>query len=162
MPITLNYPGRGKASVHPSSGDYRCICRSMVVAGSDGGVYFTNARGDILKYNSITEKIDICLSGGMRKDYFGSYDWTKPGSMSYNWRQVFWHPTYRGGCILGVHGNSGYMFMYRPSKTGKSKSGGKTYITTKSAKWDVRPFLLRISGIYILWIMSCTISQVHQ
>jgi len=40
----------------------------------------------------------------------------QPGNMGYHWRQVFWHPTFRGGCVLGVHGNSGYLFAFKPPR----------------------------------------------
>ena len=109
----LDYQGRGQGEkAHPRTGDYRCVCRSILV-GPDQCVYFTNAQGDLLRFDPSGGEaagVEVYIAGGLKLDYFGTYDWTQPGSMCYNWRQVCWHPTYRGGCVLGVHGNSGYLF----------------------------------------------------
>ena len=72
----------------------------MVVCPLDGCCYFTNGRGDILRFDPQGNeeaggaegagqgKVSIHAERGMRLDYFGKYDETQPGSMSYNWRQV--------------------------------------------------------------------------
>jgi hypothetical protein len=105
-----DYPERGEGEgVHPRTGNYRCICRSIVVL-PDKCAYFSNSKGDILRFNPSVGAVEVFLENGLQLDYFGSYDWTKPGSMSYNWRQVWYHESYRGGAIVGVHGNSGYLF----------------------------------------------------
>ena len=50
----------------------------------------------------------------MRKDYFGFYDPAEPGHMAYCWRQMVWYsPEQR---FYGVHGNSGYLFTFDPTK----------------------------------------------
>eukprot|EP00040_Diaphanoeca_grandis_P031903 m.192009 g.192009 ORF g.192009 m.192009 type:complete len:923 (+) comp32451_c0_seq1:215-2983(+) len=111
----LDYPGRGKGEgVHPTTGDYRCVCRSMVVDDNDASVYWSNAFGSILRYSDGVISEALVAKDGLKRDYFGKFDPTQPGSMAYHWRQVFWHPTYRGGCVLGVHGNSGYLFAFVP------------------------------------------------
>ena len=105
-----DYPQRGEGeAVHPRTGKYRCICRSIVVL-PDKCAYFSNAKGDILRFNPSRACVEVFLENGLQLDYFGSYDWTKPGSMSYNWRQVWYHASYHGGAMIGVHGNSGYLF----------------------------------------------------
>lgn len=86
-------------------------------------MFFSNAFGDVLTFNPDTDPntVSVCLAGeeGMKRDYFGSYDPARPGSMAYHWRQVAYHPTFNGGCVLGVHGNSGYLFTFRPPRPGQ-------------------------------------------
>ena len=104
--------GRGEAGV--VGDDYRVICRSMFVDPATGTLYLSTAEGDILTYKpgetsfSKLEDIDLKL------DYFGSYDPTRPGSMGYNWRKIFWYPAQQAA--YGVHGNSGYLFRFDPRK----------------------------------------------
>lgn len=104
--------GRGEAGV--VGGDYRVICRSMFVDPASGILYLSTAEGDILTYKpgeasfSKLEDIDLKL------DYFGSYDPTRPGSMGYNWRKIFWYQPHQ--TAYGVHGNSGYLFKFDSRK----------------------------------------------
>ncbi len=91
---------------------YGAICRSLVLDPESGSVYFTTARGDILRYRPDTEKIELLAGADLRKDYFGSYSPNTPGHMGYHWRQTFWYPPERA--IYGVHGNSGYLFRFDP------------------------------------------------
>jgi len=93
---------------------YRTICRSLAIDPRDGAVYFSNGDGEILRYDYDRETIETLQGENLRKDYFGLYDPTCPGHMGYNWRQVFWHPT--ENVIYGVHGNSGYLFRFDPSR----------------------------------------------
>eukprot|EP00750_Incisomonas_marina_P007207 INCI14778.9.p1 GENE.INCI14778.9~~INCI14778.9.p1 ORF type:complete len:1002 (-),score=145.66 INCI14778.9:371-3376(-) len=111
--------------VHPRTGEYRCVCRSMVVDPRTGRVYWTNASGDVLEYDDdvaqddhgqgpatagrkgLLRVISAGDSGGLRRDYFGSYSPSDPGHMAYHWRQVQWVD---GLGIVGVHGNSGMLF----------------------------------------------------
>eukprot|EP00039_Didymoeca_costata_P003600 m.68623 g.68623 ORF g.68623 m.68623 type:complete len:922 (-) comp11986_c0_seq1:86-2851(-) len=122
VPTTIEYTGREDGeSVHPRTGKYRCVCRSFALVPQTGAVYFTNAAGDILEWSPTKpDKVTVVLSDseGLHRDYLGSWDVTKPGSMAYHWRQVFYHATYRGGCVLGVHGGSGYLFAFHPPSTG--------------------------------------------
>ncbi len=55
------------------------------------------------------EETDLVL------DYFGKYDFTKPGSMGYNWRKIFWYN--KENVAYGVHGNSGYLFRFSPDQS---------------------------------------------
>jgi hypothetical protein len=91
---------------------FRVICRSIVINPDDGSAYFTNGEGKILRYDLTKDSIDTVLGDDLQKDYFGKYDWTTPGHMAYNWRQVFWYPPTKE--IYGVHGNSGYLFKFNP------------------------------------------------
>jgi hypothetical protein len=50
----------------------------------------------------------------MRRDYFGSYDPSAPGTMGYNWRQTVWYAPEKA--FYGVHGNSGYLFRFDPRR----------------------------------------------
>jgi hypothetical protein len=118
----LDYPGRGGGeSVHPRTGGYRPVCRSMAVDPRTGKCYLSNTAGDILEVDveggggaaAGAPSVKPVLSGseGLVRDYFGKYDITAPGSMGYHWRQVQWVDGHRGtGCIVGMHGNSGYLF----------------------------------------------------
>ncbi|TKT92561.1 hypothetical protein FDK13_09520 [Dyadobacter frigoris] len=92
--------------------DFRSLCRSLFVDTLTGGVCFSVAEGDIFCYKLENETLKKLENVDLRLDYFGKYDPTQPGSMSYNWRKVFWHPTEE--VAYGVHGNSGYLFRFDP------------------------------------------------
>jgi len=92
--------------------DFRSLCRSLFVDSELGDVYFSTADGDIFTYNPETQILHKLENVDLRLDYFGRYDPTRPGSMCYNWRKVFWHP--REQVAYGVHGNSGYLFRFDP------------------------------------------------
>lgn len=104
--------GRGEAGVVGE--DYRVICRSMFVDPKDGRVYFSTGEGDIMYYAPGMDTFEKLPDLNLKLDYFGEYDATRPGSMGYNWRKIFWHPG--EGVAYGVHGNSGYLFRFDPSK----------------------------------------------
>lgn len=93
--------------------DFRSLCRSLLIDSTTGKVYFTVAEGDVLVYDPESKTIEK-QHVNLRLDYFGNYDYKQPGSMSYNWRKVFWHP--REGVGYGVHGNSGYLFKFKPTE----------------------------------------------
>ncbi|MDR2039400.1 MAG: hypothetical protein LBQ60_15875 [Bacteroidales bacterium] len=94
--------------------DYRVLCRSMFVDTRNGNLYYSTAEGDIWTYHPKYNKPEKLDEVDMKLDYFGTYDYTDPGSMAYNWRKVCWceqeHVAY------GVHGNSGYLFRFDPEK----------------------------------------------
>jgi hypothetical protein len=92
--------------------DYRSLCRSLFVDPQNGAVYFSTAEGDIYTYTPGEAGIGQVRGVDLRLDYFGQYDPTRPGSMGYNWRKIFWHPTEE--VAYGVHGNSGYLFRFSP------------------------------------------------
>ncbi len=94
--------------------DYRVLCRSMFVDTKDGVVYYSTADGDIFSYSPAAKKIRKLEGISLRLDYFGQYDASVPGNMAYNWRKVFWHPLEE--VAYGVHGNSGYLFMFDPRR----------------------------------------------
>lgn len=102
--------GRGEAGA--VGDDYRVICRSMVVDPGDGTLYVSTAEGDILTYRPDTGTLAKVEEINLRLDYFGRYDPTRPGSMGYNWRKIFWHAS--EAVAYGVHGNSGYLFRFDP------------------------------------------------
>jgi len=94
--------------------DYRVLCRSMFVDHRDGKVYYSTAEGDIYSYHPGERKMEKLTDVDLRLDYFGKYDYTRPGSMSYNWRSVVWYPDEE--VAYGVHGNSGYLFRFDPRR----------------------------------------------
>jgi len=95
--------------------DYRVICRSMFVDDRDGLVYFSTSEGDIFSYNpNNSAGVEKVAGVDLRLDYFGKFDFTRPGTMSYNWRAIEWSPA--EGVAYGVHGNSGYLFRFDPLK----------------------------------------------
>ncbi|RAK00115.1 hypothetical protein LX87_01813 [Larkinella arboricola] len=102
--------GRGEAGT--VGDDYRVICRSMFVDEGDGTLYLSTAEGDILTYQPETATLGKLDGVDLRLDYFGKYDPTRPGSMGYNWRKIFWYAP--EGVAYGVHGNSGYLFRFDP------------------------------------------------
>lgn len=102
--------GNGEAGI--PGNDYRVLCRSMIIDPENGSVYFSTSEGDIFTYNTETETVNKVENVSLKLDYFGKYDPTRPGSMSYNWRSIFWYPP--ENAAYGVHGNSGYLFRFNP------------------------------------------------
>jgi hypothetical protein len=102
--------GRGEAGT-PGE-DFRTLCRSLFVDPRDGVVYFSTAEGNIFTYSPDTLTVQKLDGMDLRLDYFGSYDPTRPGSMGYNWRKIFWYAPEE--VAYGVHGNSGYLFRFDP------------------------------------------------
>lgn len=92
--------------------DYRVLCRSMVVDPRDGVVYFSTAGGAIGSYHPEQQTLQWLTQDGLKLDYFGQYDPTRPGSMGYNWRKIFWYAP--ESVAYGIHGNSGYLFRFDP------------------------------------------------
>ena len=107
----------GKISANGEAGnpgdDYRVLCRSMLINPENGEVYFSTSEGDIFNYNPNEKIIHKLEDVNLKLDYLGKYDHTRPGSMSYNWRSIFWYPP--EGVAYGVHGNSGYLFRFDPA-----------------------------------------------
>lgn len=115
-PGTNQLKNLGKISADGEAGipgeDYRVLCRSLLINPETGLVYFSTSEGDIFTYNPGSEIIKEVEGVNLKRDYFGKFDPTQPGSMSYNWRSIFWHPS--EGVAYGVHGNSGYLFRFDP------------------------------------------------
>jgi hypothetical protein len=109
--ITLGPISAGGEAGTPGN-DFRSLCRSLFVDSRNGDAYFSNAEGDIFCYEPSKGAIRRLENVDLRLDYFGSYDPTRPGSMAYNWRKIFWHPD--ENVAYGVHGNSGYLFRFDP------------------------------------------------
>lgn len=102
--------GRGEAGT--VGDDYRVICRSMFVDPGTGTLYLSTAEGAVLTYGPDTATLSKLEGMDLRLDYFGHYDPTRPGSMGYNWRKIFWYAP--EAVAYGVHGNSGYLFRFDP------------------------------------------------
>lgn len=103
---------RGEAGI--PGDDYRVLCRSMFIDPEAGLVYFSTSEGDIYFYSPDSRRIKKLDGADLRLDYFGKYDPTRPGSMGYNWREIFWYAPEQ--VAYGVHGNSGYLFRFDPRK----------------------------------------------
>lgn len=101
---------RGEAGT--PGNDFRVLCRSLVVDPRSGTVYFTNSEGEILYYKPHLGQIDVMENSKLHLDYFGAFDPTRPGTMAYHWRKAFWYE--KENVIIGVHGNSGYLFRFSP------------------------------------------------
>lgn len=108
----------GKISSEGEAGipgtDFRSLCRSLFVDPRDGTCYFSTAEGSIYAYNPVAGNIGLVNGVDLKLDYFGKYDYTRPGSMGYNWRKIFWYE--KDQVAYGVHGNSGYLFRFDPDK----------------------------------------------
>lgn len=102
--------GNGEAGT--PGDDFRSLCRSLVVDADTGIVYFSSSEGDIYSYKPGDDAFVKMDGVDLRIDYFGKYDPTRPGSMGYNWRKIFWH--HHQHVAYGVHGNSGYLFKFNP------------------------------------------------
>jgi hypothetical protein len=96
--------------------DFRSLCRSLVVDPGTGAVYVSTSEGEIYYYNPGDNKLSLLENTDLKLDYFGKYDFTRPGSMGYNWRKIFWHD--KDKAAYGVHGNSGYLFKFNPRQGG--------------------------------------------
>ena len=59
--------------------NFRVVCRSFSIDPNDGSVYFTTSDGDIMRYRYDRDAIEKVQGDDLRKDYFGSYDPSKPG-----------------------------------------------------------------------------------
>jgi len=92
--------------------DFRSLCRSLFVVPETGSVYFSTAEGDVFTYNPNEGNLTKLANVDLKLDYFGKYDPTRPGSMCYNWRKIFWYAP--ENVAYGVHGNSGYLFRFDP------------------------------------------------
>ncbi|WP_149240533.1 hypothetical protein [Dyadobacter sp. 32] len=92
--------------------DFRSLCRSLFVVPDTGSVYFSTAEGNVFTYNPAEGNVQKLADADLKLDYFGKYDPTRPGSMCYNWRKIFWYATEQ--VAYGVHGNSGYLFKFDP------------------------------------------------
>lgn len=95
--------------------DFRSLCRSLLVDPNTGIVYFSTSEGDIFSYHPNQQEIVKLEDVNLRLDYFGKYDPTRPGSMGYNWRKIFWYKP--ENAAYGVHGNSGYLFRFQPGSS---------------------------------------------
>ncbi|GAB3916704.1 hypothetical protein [Mucilaginibacter boryungensis] len=108
----------GKTSCEGEAGmpgtDFRSLCRSLFVDPRDGTCYFSTADGNIYAYNPVAGNIGLVNDVDLKLDYFGKYDYSRPGSMGYNWRKIFWYE--KDQVAYGVHGNSGYLFRFDPDK----------------------------------------------
>jgi hypothetical protein len=104
-PVSL----KGESGKGPT---YRTLCRSLRVDPDDGSVYYTTGDGWIFRYRYDRDAIEKLEGEDLKKDYFGAYDPTSPGSMGYNWRQTVWYAPEKA--VYGVHGNSGYLFRFDP------------------------------------------------
>jgi hypothetical protein len=105
------FTGKGEDGM---GGDFRVVCRSIAINPEDGTAYLTNAEGQIKQLRLGVDSVETVQGEDMKKDYFGAYEVSTAGSMAYNWRQVFWYAPEKK--IYGVHGNSGYLFTFDPTK----------------------------------------------
>ena len=104
--------GPGSRGGELGEGDtYFCLCRSFGIVPEDGSVYFTNADGEIKRYDYAKDRIES-TGVSLKRDMFGHWDVHKPGHQGYNWRKVLWHSAYKK--FFAVHPKSGYLFSYDP------------------------------------------------
>lgn len=93
---------------------YRPLCRALLVEPDSGDLWYSTADGTLWTLKQGAEKPEASRQVSMRRDYFGSFDPTRPGSMAWNWRQVVRDANRH--CAWGTHGNSGYLFRFDPKK----------------------------------------------
>jgi hypothetical protein len=90
---------------------YFCLCRSLGVDPRDGAVYFTNADGEIERYDYASNAV-APAGATLQRDIFGHWDVHRPGHQGYNWRKVLWHT--RRERFFAVHPKSGFLFSFDP------------------------------------------------
>lgn len=91
--------------------NYLCLCRDFAIDPRNGTVYFTNADGEVLRFDRADGRVETA-SVHMRKDVFGILDPHKGGHQGYNWRRILWNPGYEK--FFGVHAKTGYLFTFDP------------------------------------------------
>lgn len=91
---------------------FRVLCRCLVLDPDDGSVYFTTVGGDIFRYGYDTDSIEKVEGCNLRKDVFGCFNPSEPGTMGYNWRQAFWYAPQK--VFYAVHGRSDYLYKFNP------------------------------------------------
>jgi hypothetical protein len=91
--------------------EYFCLCRSLGVDPRDGSVYFTNADGEIKRYDYASNAV-APAGATLQRDIFGHWDVHRPGHQGYNWRKVLWHA--RTQRFVAVHPKSGFLFWFDP------------------------------------------------
>ena len=91
--------------------EYFCLCRSLGVNPRDGSVYFTNADGEIKRYDHRSDAV-VSAGANLRRDVLGQWEVHTPGHQGYNWRKVLWHE--RMGKFLAVHPKSAFLFSFDP------------------------------------------------
>ena len=110
----------------------------MVVNPHTGKMYFTNNQGTVLEYDPDSNKVKELLTGaeGLSRDYFGKYDPNQPGSMGSHWRQVQWvdDSDGKGGRVIGMHGNSGYLFEMTLPEGGNAELSLIERLTSKPSQ----------------------------
>lgn len=111
LQVVGDVSGAGEAGRGPN---FRTICRSIALDPADGAIYFSTADGRLHRYQPDSNALEVIATDDLHKDYFGVYDESSSGSMAYNWRQTFWYEPEHA--IYGVHGNSGYLFRFRPAE----------------------------------------------
>ncbi len=91
---------------------FRVVCRSIAVNPLVGGVYFSDATGEVWRYDWARQDKDLDVIPGcsLKTPILGTWDPNKPGSMGYNWRQIVWYP--REKVFYGIHGNTGQLFRF--------------------------------------------------
>lgn len=92
--------------------DYRPLCRAMLVEPESGDLWYSTADGTLWKLGRGAGAPEPSQIVSMKRDYFGTFDPTRPGSMAWNWRQLVWDD--KRHCAWGTHGNSGYLFRFDP------------------------------------------------
>jgi DNA-binding beta-propeller fold protein YncE len=101
--------GQGEKGV----GDqFRVVSRAIAVNPVLGGVMFSDAAGNIWRYDWQRQDKDLEIIEGstLKMQILGNWDPNKPGSMGYNWRQIVWYPRER--LFYGIHGNTGQLFRF--------------------------------------------------
>ncbi|MEX0744279.1 MAG: hypothetical protein WD118_01645 [Phycisphaeraceae bacterium] len=92
---------------------YFCICRCFGIDPRNGNVYWTNADGQILRYQIDGDAIGPLQHATLKRDILGNWDTQKPGHQGYNWRHLFWYEPWQK--FIGVHPKSGYLFQFDPA-----------------------------------------------
>ena len=92
---------------------YFCLCRSFGIVPEDGSVYFTNADGEIKRYDYSKDRIES-VGVSLKRDIFGYWNVHEPGHQGYNWRKVLWHDGHKK--FYAVHPKSGFLFSYDPEE----------------------------------------------
>ncbi|MBS1827918.1 MAG: hypothetical protein JST93_21595 [Acidobacteria bacterium] len=121
-------PTAGKGE-RGTGNEFRVVSRSIAVDPNVATATFSTADGDLFLYNPLTNQLAKADGVSLRREAFGQWDPSKPGSMAYNWRQtVFYRP---GNVFYGIHGATSTLFRY-------NASGKEMYVDERIASQKTR------------------------
>ena len=89
-------------------GEWKLICRNFALDPRDGNLYWSRAKGEILKYEYGTDSITMLEGCDLKDEAFGELT---DHSL---WRSIVWYD--KEEVFYGIHYKSSYLFRFDPRK----------------------------------------------